>query len=499
MGSVDKFYKHLGRAVTDKQGYERATPQERKYLRDLRLKRVELILGVKIKDPTFLEKFEVALADKLLFDSTKYIGPGTNLKLYIEHGTKPKSELDAAAYKHDLSYLYASTIDSASERREVVRQADRELVDVADSIISNPASSEHDRLNAGLTKRLISGIKTNFEKFVDLHFEGYTSPLSPRQIEAEFNKVITDLDHLKANSPVYHSLYQEARSLKYEAEQRGTPLSPEHKANNFQDFQTHYDLIDPIKIPELPELPDMAAELPEEKKSSESSRSGSKTMAEAVARYQATQNPQANPDSILYSKPVIYSSGAQAIVDQNASVARGQERVNVEPQVITGERILRLFAVRDTGLSVLPNDDDNLRKRVWLAKFSRVAEGAGDLGNNLDTLANQVTKPLNNSIITGYKHNQELRFGGKLFDSGAYCTPKAIPTEGSLLQHQVSLIAATATSQTMRPVGAVGYTKPGQKFVMYNNANNCYLTPKEYRYLPSNRLIFPDTVDGIPT
>jgi hypothetical protein len=209
----------------------------------------------------------------------------------------------------------------------------------------------------------------------------------------------------------------------------------------------------------------------------------------------------AQPGTILnpgiLEKPVIIDNATKALVEQNEAVARSQERIDIKPQIITGEKILRTFAVRDTGFSVIPTNDQVKQKQIWMAKFQRVAPGVGGLGNNNDTIAGQVDKPINNSIITAQRHNEQLRYSGNMFDGGCYVRPKHMPTESLMGKLRASLINSTPTYQNFIPSAAVGYTKPGKQIKMDNNCSNRFVTPTYYRN--HNPLIFTQLVDGVPT
>lgn len=481
-----KFYRDLGELTSDPQRYNQATKAERKLIRDLRLRRLEFILGARLLDPNFIENFEVFMAQQVNFGPQRYLGPGTNLKKYVQTGALPKSKLDAAAFKHDLAYVYASTIKNKQQRREYVRAADHELLDKAERIKRNPKSSETDVLNANLTKRLLGDIKGNIEAYVDLGFEGVSQELTGPTSVKEFNKIVRDLQELNAiqPKPLYEQLYNEASQLQHQARY----LNITHDVN-YENFEEKFDLLKSDMSRRIQNPPPRGQKILPDPDEIEERKNAP---------------PIVNPKLLdlrqqvgVLTKDVNFTEGAEAIIAQNEAVARSQERINIEPQVITGERILRLFTYRDTGLSVIPSDDAKTRNRVFLAKFSRVAEGAGDLGNNLDTLAGQVTKPIDNTLIRAWRHNQELRYAGKCFDGGAYIQPKKLPTEALLKKYRSSTIATTSTQQQMIPTQAVGYTRPGQKFPMMSGSNNRWVTPTQYRW--DNRLVFPQLVDGIAT
>lgn len=488
-----KFYSRLGYITSNPKLYQQASKRERKLIQDLRLRRVEFILGAKLRNPNFIENFEVVMAQQLNFGPQTYIGPGTNLKLYVKTGELPKSKLDAAALKHDMAYVYASTLHEPKVRRLYVKAADQELLTKAKKIATSPTSTEEEVLNARLLQRLLGDIKGSIENYINLNFEGESEELTGQLAEKEFSKIVHDLQQLQRVSQLYTTLYNEALQLQQAHKLQHQPLNISHETS-YSNFQEKFNLLkedmsrrnQSMKI-----LPDPNSA--EQRSNPSPNPITTPTITPVVNQRLQDMRQQYS----VLSKDVDFAEGAEAIIASNEAVARSQERINIEPQVITGERILRLYTYRDTGLSIIPNEDGKQRNRVFLAKFSRVAEGAGDLGNNLDTLAGQVTKPINNSLIRAWRHNQELRFAGRCFDGGAYLQPKKLPTEQLLMKHRSATIPVTPTQQQMLPANAVGYTRPGKKFAMMSNSNNRWVTPSQFR--KENWLIFPQVVDGICT
>ena len=81
-----------------------------------------------------------------------YMGPGTHIIERLKRGDPPRTESDKVAQAHDIRYALASGVDSKEKQAQMIRDADRRMVNSLDKI---SRAGTDDPKNVFIGKRLI--------------------------------------------------------------------------------------------------------------------------------------------------------------------------------------------------------------------------------------------------------------------------------------------------------------------------------------------------------
>lgn len=186
------------------------------------------------------------------------------------------------------------------------------------------------------------------------------------------------------------------------------------------------------------------------------------------------------------------NEGLEQIGAENARIDRSVQRQRMLPQIITGERVLRTRLEYDDGIRTILTRRERRNNVTFMAKFNNPLDGIGGVGNQ-QPLPFEVAIPADNTLLDATRHNDDIRFSGPLFDSGAYVRKKTFPSQRLLDAYHVSMIRKTPVSQAWIPKN-VSAVPPGGKFVF--KRTNDLAPPSVLRASPDNRLLFQTFVDG---
>jgi len=191
--------------------------------------------------------------------------------------------------------------------------------------------------------------------------------------------------------------------------------------------------------------------------------------------------------------PVIQSEEAlEQIQAMNDRIAGMVHRERLLPRTITGERVLRSRLVYDDGISLIPTRGMKIRNATFMAKFSWPLDGIGNLGNQ-QPLPFEVGLPADNSLITAWRKNNDIRYNGEMFDSGAYVRKHMPPSQELLDIYHTSMIRRIPIEQERMNIH-VDAARPAENFIM--KRTNDLAPPEVQRRSLDNRLYFQTLVDG---
>lgn len=198
----------------------------------------------------------------------------------------------------------------------------------------------------------------------------------------------------------------------------------------------------------------------------------------------------ANPNGNITTQST-QATGLGQIEKENSKIEADLQRIRVTPAVVTGVRNLKEQIYYDDGITTRTSYE-KMRNRIYFSKFLSVADSPGGLGNQ-QPLPFEIGLPPNNPIITGYRKNQELRYSGDLYDSGAYLRPARVTPKEVLDRYKVAVIRANPIRQEMQSIKMTP-AGPGERFHMQPTAD--LMPPRQYRQAPQNRLQFQVKADG---
>jgi hypothetical protein len=425
-----------------------------------------------------------------MYNKYNYLGPNTGGVETLMKLTPPTNELDEIAHEHDTFYLHASLNPEKADRLRLMREADLIFLERAQElqrkVESDLKKDEKERMyDAGFlsdVKKAKFVIQTKVDTGIDKLLDSMLSTAGVKVATDEKKKEI------------------QAKVLEMANEQfKGEELTPDE-----------IKILSGVEVDMADEqLRDLVEQAIKSHWSDEMKEGG--RAREGKPSIHAPIPSDVKPlGSSIEKEPIGIEDIVKAIKTLNGT--KTQEFLGIESKVlpstgktslqpITGERNLRPLLMKgDYEGAVALNSEEKRNNRNFYANWKWVQSGYGN--GNQQPLPDQIGVPFNNSILSAYHHNQELRYVDN-YDAGAKewheqnAPYRVRPTPNTRAIFNVPMIPENQSRQAPTRNGALpaGVGRPIQ---MARDSVKGFdiFTPKQYKNSETTRLYNGDVVDG---